>query len=91
MAGSRVVLNHAGMAAMLRSRSVQDEMVRRAELVAAAARASAPVRTGAYKASIHVERATTDRSVARVVSSDRKAPIIEARLGILARALDAAR
>ena len=48
--------------------------------------------TGAYEASIHVEMEThPSRVVAHVVASDWKSHILEARYGILARALDAAR
>jgi hypothetical protein len=62
-----------------------------AEDIAAAARASAPVDTGEYRDSIHVEvipnRKT--RTVALVVADDPKTMLIEARTGNLARSLRA--
>jgi hypothetical protein len=84
--------NGRGIVAMMKEPGIANDMRRRAENVAAAARASAPVDTGAYQASIHVEMETHPaRAAAHVVASDWKAHILEARLGILARALDAAR
>jgi ABC-type uncharacterized transport system YnjBCD ATPase subunit len=63
---------------------VRDE----AEETAAAARAAAPVDTGAYRDSIHVEVVQTAyRSVARVVASDPKALLLESKYGVLSRAL----
>lgn len=59
-----------------------------AEILAARARAAAPVKTGAYRASIHVETAQRKRMVvAKVVASDKKSMVIESRKGVLARAL----
>ena len=59
-----------------------------AEIIAARARAKAPVKSGTYRASIHVE--TTQRTrmiVAKVVASDKKSMVVESRRGVLARAL----
>lgn len=89
MAG-KVKLNSAGVLALLNDPGVRADLAAHADRVLAAALASAPVDTGAYKASIHRESATTDRAVERVVASDRKAPIVESRTGNLARALGAA-
>lgn len=63
---------------------------RRMQQVLAKAEASAPVDTGAYRDSLHIEHVTTDRAVVRVVAGTDHAWIVEARTGNLARALDAA-
>lgn len=74
-----------GLAKSARVRAI---VVDAAEEVAAGARAAAPVDTGAYRDSIHVEvEETPHRVLARVVASDEKSMIIEARTGNLARAL----
>ena len=87
-------LNHAEMGRLLRAEGeyagVRTELTRRMGPVLAAARASAPVDTGAYKASIDLVQATTDRAVVRVVATDWKAALVESRTGNLARSLDAA-
>lgn len=83
-------LNHAGMAALLKSGEVRAFVTTRAERVLAAAKASAPVDTGAYRDGLHLEEATTDRAVARVVGGSDHDLIVEADHGTLARALDAA-
>lgn len=70
-----------GVSAMLHSKAAP---------VLAAAKAAAPVDTGDYESSLHIEEDHTDRLVVRVVASDYKAGILEARYGILARAIDAA-
>jgi hypothetical protein len=90
MASAKVKLNHGGMADMLKSSGVRSFVTERAERVLAAAKADPHDDTGAYEAGLHIEQATTDRAVARVVSGDFKGHILEARYGILARALDAA-
>lgn len=86
-----IKLDHSGMGALLKSAEVRAALHDHAEPVLSAAQDSAPVDTGDYKASLHIEDATTDRAVVRVVASDWKAGILEAKYGILARALDAAR
>lgn len=90
---ARIKVNRGGIRAMLGSAGVRDDMTRRAERIAAAARSSAPVRSGEYRDSIRVEQATTGgyRAVARVVSDVPYAGVVEADTGNLARALDAAR
>ena len=90
MARVRVRLNSPGVRQLLRDDGVREFLRAQARKVAAAARESAPVDTGAYRDSIHVEDATTDRAVARVVADDWKAMLIESRTGNLARAVDAA-
>lgn len=64
-------------------------VVAKAEEVAAAARASALVDTGAYRDSIHVEvESWPSRNVARVIASDPKAMLIESKTGNLVRAMN---
>lgn len=59
-----------------------------ADEIADIARQTAPVDSGDYRNSIHVEAAQrSDRVAAEVVADDPKAMIIEARTGNLARAL----
>lgn len=86
---AKVVMNRAGVRTLLRSEEVRALLTPHAEQTAARARASAPVDTGAYRASIHVEHATTDRAVERVVADAPHALLVEARTGNLARALGA--
>lgn len=90
MARPRVRLISRGMRSLLADPGVSADLVKRAERVAAKARATAPVATGEYRDSITVETDVTDRVVARVVARDRKSHVIESRTGNLARALDSA-
>jgi hypothetical protein len=85
-----IKLDHHGMASLLKSGGVQSELRSRAERVAEAARASAPVETGEYRDAIAVADDTTDRAVVRVGSTAPHAFIVEAATGNMARALDAA-
>lgn len=90
MARPKIKLISRGMRALLTDPGVGADLERRAGRVAATARATAPVDTGAYRDSIGVETDVTDRVVARVVARDPKSHIIEARTGNLSRALDSA-
>jgi hypothetical protein len=90
MARSGVKLNHAGMAALLKSSEVRDMLTAKAEPVLAAAQADPHDDTGAYEAGLQIQQSTTDRAVVRVVATDYKGHILEAKYGILSRALDAA-
>lgn len=87
---ARVNLKSSGMADLLKSAGVRAECTTRAERVLAAAKADPHDDTGAYEAGLHIEQATTDRAVVRVVSGDFKGHILEAKYGILSRALDSA-
>lgn len=87
---TRVKLNSPGIAALLKSDEVRAMLTAKAQPVLAAAQADPHDDTGAYEAGLHIEQDTTDRAVVRVVSGDRKGHILEARYGILARALDSA-
>lgn len=90
-AATRVVLNHVGMGQMLKSSGVAAEMHRRAENVAAAARGDSHDDTGAYQNSITViDEIHPTRAVSHVSADVEYAPILEAKYGILGRALDAA-
>lgn len=93
MARVRVDLNRSGVEDVLSAPGVVAELRRRAEAVADAAIASAPVKTGNYRDSIHVEvdeSPVDGRARARVVASAPHAHLVEARTGNLARALNAA-
>lgn len=89
MATTRVVFNSKAAEELLKSPEVRAMLRKRAEAVAARARASAPTSTLDYVNSIGVEDATTDRAVVRVVARDWKSLIIESKTGNLARALGA--
>lgn len=91
MPRARIELDHPGIGAMLKSPEVRAELTRRAQRMLSAAESSAPVDTGSYKASLHLEQDTTDRAVVRVVADDWKSAIIESRLRILGSAIDAGR
>ena len=88
--GAKVKLNSGGMKALLNDPGVRADLTRRAGLVEAAAKASAPVTSGAYRDSIQIIQATTDRAVVRVGASVPYAANIEAGSGNLSRALGAA-
>lgn len=81
--------NNAEFQKLAHSAKVANVCKVEAEKVASAARASAPVDTGAYASSIHVviEDHPT-RVTAQVVASDPKALIIESMTGNLGRALN---
>lgn len=86
-----VQLISSGMHDLLHDKGVERDLRRRAERVAARARSTAPVLTGAYRDSITVETSSPhDRVVARVIAKDEKSHVIESRTGNLSRALDSA-
>jgi len=65
-------------------------VTQKANQAAAIARATAPVDTGAYRASIHVEmRSTAHRVIAVVVADAADAGIVESKTGNLVRAMNA--
>lgn len=91
MARARVNLNRAGVVDLLNAPGVRAELERQAQAVAAAARAAAPVRTGAYRDSIRVEVGVSPvdgRARAVVRAGVDYAAGVEARTGTLARALN---
>jgi len=86
----KVKLHSGSVRALLNSSGVADHLLERANRALAAAQASAPVETGAYRASLRAEIAHTDRAVGRVVADVPYAVAVEANTGNLSRALDAA-
>lgn len=86
-----VKLNHGGMKDLLNSAKVEAFLAAKAARVLAAAKASAPVASGAYRNSLHVVVAHTDRVVLRVTGGTDHDLVVEANTGNLARALDAGR
>lgn len=66
---------------------VEQKIGQEAAEVADRARANAPVDSGAYRDSIHVETSHTDRMVKRVVADVPYAMVVEARDGTMARSL----
>lgn len=67
---SNVELNHEDIGRVLVSDEMYAELTRVAEPILAHAQEIAPVETGAYKASLHLELDLTDRAVVRVVAGD---------------------
>lgn len=90
MARAKVVLNRAGMKALLNDPGVRADLTRRMGPVLSQAISTAPVKTGEYRASIHMEQATTDRAVVRVVADSDHSLVVESRTGNLAKALNTA-
>lgn len=85
---TKVKLNHAAMQALLDGGSgVEAILDQHAEQVASRARGNAPVASGDYRDSIHVETEHTDRMVKRVVADVPHALVVEAKTGNLARSL----
>ena len=78
------------MKALLSDKGVGRDLMRRADRVADAARRGAPVVSGEYRDGITTWSDRTDRTVARVGSTARHAPLVESRTGNMARALDSA-
>ena len=87
---ARIRLNHSGMKELLNSSGVRAEMTTRAEQVLAVAQSSAPVASGAYKESLHINQGTTDRAVVNVATDVPYAMKIQSDTGHLLRSLDAA-
>ena len=77
---------------ILRTTGVEKLVDTTAQRALAAAQASAPVQTQAYKNGLHIEHHDSRfRRAARVVGSDDKTLLIESKKGVLARALKAAK
>ena len=86
-----VKLDSDGIADLLQSAGVREELRTRAERVLSAARSAAPIDSGDYRESLHiVEETHTDRDVVKVVAEIRYGAAVEAATGNLARALDSA-
>jgi len=88
VASTRIKLNSAGIQSYLDGGGGVDAMLQaEAETRAERARANAPVASGAYRDSIHVETDHTDRMVKRVVADVPYAMVVEANTGTMARSL----
>lgn len=86
----KVKMDSAGVSELLSSAPIRAVLTPHAEAVLAAAQAGAPVASGRYRDSLHIESDTTDRAVERVVASAPHALLVESRTGNLARAMGAA-
>lgn len=81
-----LVWNQPNMDRVLRDPGIVSQTEAIAQRAAAAARASAPVESGAYRDGIRVvRRESRYRTVFRVLASDSKSRLIESKRGILAR------
>lgn len=88
MTGFRLKLNRKGVEDLLKGSAAEDACRPKAEAAVGRARASAPVASGAYRASIHVEEVMhPTRKVFRVVADVPYALVVEADTGNLARSL----
>lgn len=82
-------LKSPGMEQLLKGSAGKAAVEAPLSAVLAAAQSSAPVASGDYRNSLHIEWVTTDRVVGRVVADVDYALVVEAETGNLARALDA--
>jgi hypothetical protein len=89
MAATKVKENHDWFAKFLKSDPARDIVKPAAERVLESARAGAPVDSGAYRAGLHLDEATTDRVVERVATGVPYGLDVEARHNTLRNALDA--
>lgn len=81
--------NYRGTSALLRSRDIQDHVVARTEVGAAAARARSPVETGAYRDSITVERDWAGaRRAATLTATVPYAQFLEQRYHVISSVVD---
>ena len=90
MASSKMTVkfNQSYFDSIMRAAGVQALELAAANRVLAQAQATAPVKTGAYEAGLHIERAERKyRTAFLVVGSDKKTLLVEAKTGNLARAL----
>lgn len=88
MARTGIKLNSAGIQSYLDGGGgVEAVLEAEAQQAAERARANAPVASGAYRDSIHVETDHTDRMVKRVVADVDYAMVVEANTGTMARSL----
>lgn len=92
MASSGFTPNQSFFDRILRAPGVEALVDQAAERALAAAQASAPVDTGAYRAGLRIEHHESQfRRVADVVGTDPKTMLIESRTGNLARSLKGAK
>ena len=85
---TRVKINHRGIQEYLDGKHGVDALLEsEAQERLSRAKASAPVDTGAYRDSLHIETVHTDRVVKRIVSDVDYAMNVEADTGNLSRSL----
>ena len=93
MARPRVILSSAGVRALLTSAGVEADLQRRAVPVLAAARATAPVESGAYRESLtswsETHTGRSSRVAVHVGATVDYGVAVEGAHGTLSRALDA--
>lgn len=80
----------AGIKELLTSEGVRADLTSRMSAAESTAKSNAPVESGEYRDSIHVEQDTTDRVVVRLVADAPYAMVVESKTGNLARSLDSA-
>ena len=91
MAGVEVRFDQAFFDSILRSSGVESLGLAAAQRVLAQAKASAPFDSGDYQAGLRITRAEAQyRTVFLVAGTDWKTLLVEAKLGVLARALKSA-
>lgn len=84
----RIEFNESFFDAVLNSQGVRNLVRSKAEQVLAAAQASAPVETGAYRAGLRLTtRQSAHRQVCVVAGTDPKTLLVESKTGNLARSL----
>lgn len=89
MARTRITINHSEIQSYLDgAHGVEAMLESAAQSALSAAQSSAPVASGTYRDSLHIETDHTDRMVKRVASDVDYAMVVEANTGNLARALD---
>lgn len=89
MGATKVRLNHAWFREFLLSAAAKEVVEPPAERVLAAAQGSAPVVSGEYRDTLHLEEAHTDRVVMRVATGVPYGMQVEATHNTLRNALDA--
>ena len=87
MARPKVRLHSSGVLDMLKDDGIREALQKPAEAVLQRAQSGAPVKSGAYRDSLSLEDDTTDRAVVRVGAHVPYGMTVEARTGVLARAL----
>lgn len=88
MARSQIKINHSQIQSYLDGdHGVEAKLEEQAQEALSRAQSSAPVESGAYRDSLHIETEHTDRMVKRVVADVPYALVVEANTGNLARSL----
>ncbi len=86
--GFSIKLNHSEVQSYLDGdHGVEAILEAKAQEALSRAQGAAPVVTGAYQASLHIETDHTDRMVKRVVADVDYAMVVEAQHGVLGKAL----